>query len=264
MDLELEGKVAIVTGGGMGIGKEVARFLSQEGCKVVICARRISFLEATAKEISDETGNEVLPLTCDTSDMVTVQAMVEQTYQHFGHIDILVNGAATPSGVARNDVEHVEDYELLGDLDTKVVGYFRCTKAVVPYMKKNGFGRIINIGGLTGRGSKVISGMRNLAIAHMTKTLSDQLGPNGITVNLIHPGVVDTPHIEELYEREGKKQNKTPEQVKQGYIDNTPIRRTLAPIEMGYLIGFLASPKAGAITGESIGIDGGLTRGIFI
>ncbi len=106
--------------------------------------------------------------------------------------------------------------------------------------------------------------MRNLAIAHMTKTLSDQLGPSGITVNLIHPGVVDTPHIQELYEREGVKQNKTPEQVRQGYIDNTPIRRTLAPIEMGYLIGFLASPKAGAITGESIGIDGGLTRGIFI
>jgi len=106
--------------------------------------------------------------------------------------------------------------------------------------------------------------MRNLAIAHMTKTLSDQLGAFGITVNLIHPGVVDTPHIRELYEREGIKQGKTPEQVEQGYIDATPIRRTLAPIEMGWLIGFLASPKAGAVTGESIGIDGGLTRGIFI
>ncbi|UFH50402.1 SDR family NAD(P)-dependent oxidoreductase [Pseudomonas sp. KNUC1026] len=264
MDLQLQNRVAIVTGGGMGIGKEVARFLSQEGCKVVICARRMPYLEEAAAEITAETGNEVLPLFCDTNDMQAVNTMVEQAHAHFGRIDILVNGAAAPSGVVRNDIEHAGDDELLSDLNTKVIGYFRCAKAVTPHMKAAGFGRIINIGGLTGRGSKVLSGMRNLAIAHMTKTLSDQLGPDGITVNLIHPGVVDTPHIHELYEREGVKQNKTPQQVEQAYIDATPIRRTLQPIEMGWLIGFLASPKAGAVTGESIGIDGGLTRGIFI
>ncbi|WP_457980294.1 SDR family oxidoreductase [Ectopseudomonas composti] len=264
MDLQLQGRVAIVTGGGMGIGKEVARFLSQEGCKVVICARRMEYLKQAAEEISAETGNEVLPLFCDTNEMSAVAEMVAETKRHFGRIDILVNGAAAPSGVVRNDIEHAGDDELLSDLNTKVIGYFRCAKAVTPHMKELGFGRIINIGGLTGRGSKVLSGMRNLAIAHMTKTLSDQLGPNGITVNLIHPGVVDTPHIQELYEREGVKQGKTPQQVEQGYIDATPIRRTLQPIEMGWLIGFLASPKAGAVTGESIGIDGGLTRGIFI
>ena len=193
-----------------------------------------------------------------------VSEMVEAAHKHFGRIDILVNGAAAPSGVVRNDIEHAGDDELLSDLNTKVIGYFRCAKAVTPHMKAGGFGRIINIGGLTGRSSKVLSGMRNLAIAHMTKTLSDQLGPSGITVNLIHPGVVDTPHIQELYEREAVKQGKTAEQVEQAYIDATPIRRTLAPIEMGWLIGFLASPKAAAVTGESIGIDGGLTRGIYI
>ncbi|WP_028696296.1 SDR family NAD(P)-dependent oxidoreductase [Pseudomonas cremoricolorata] len=264
MDLQLQDRVAIVTGGGMGIGKEVARFLSQEGCKVVICARRMEYLRPAADEISSETGNEVLPLFCDTNDMTAVDEMVKQAHAHFGRIDILVNGAAAPSGVVRNDIEFAGDDELLADMNTKVIGYFRCAKAVTPHMKAQGFGRIINIGGLTGRSSKVLSGMRNLAIAHMTKTLSDQLGPSGITVNLIHPGVVDTPHIHELYEREGVKQNKTAQQVEQAYIDATPIRRTLQPIEMGWLIGFLASPKAGAVTGESIGIDGGLTRGIFI
>ncbi|AIR91503.1 SDR family NAD(P)-dependent oxidoreductase [Pseudomonas cremoricolorata] len=264
MDLQLQDRVAIVTGGGMGIGKEVARFLSQEGCKVVICARRMEYLRPAADEISSETGNEVLPLFCDTNDMNAVDEMVKQAHAHFGRIDILVNGAAAPSGVVRNDIEFAGDDELLADMNTKVIGYFRCAKAVTPHMKAQGFGRIINIGGLTGRSSKVLSGMRNLAIAHMTKTLSDQLGPSGITVNLIHPGVVDTPHIHELYEREGVKQNKTAQQVEQAYIDATPIRRTLQPIEMGWLIGFLASPKAGAVTGESIGIDGGLTRGIFI
>ncbi|NIB38294.1 SDR family oxidoreductase [Pseudomaricurvus alkylphenolicus] len=264
MDLELEGRVAIVTGGGMGIGKDVARFLAQEGCNVVICSRTLSVLQATAAEIAEETGRDILPLVCDTNDMESVNNMVANTMEHFGRVDILVNGAAAPSGVVRNDIEHAGDDELLGDLNTKVIGYFRCAKAVTPHMKAQGFGRIINIGGLTGRGSKVISGMRNLAVVHMTKSLSDQLGPHGVTVNIIHPGVVDTPHIQELYEREGEKQGKTPAQVEQGYIDATPIRRTLQPIEMGWLIGFLASPKAGAVTGESIGIDGGLTRGIFI
>jgi len=264
MDLELKDRVAVVTGGGMGIGKDVARVLSQEGCKVVICARRMPYLEEAAREISAETGGEVLPLFCDTEDMEAVSRMTAQAIDRFGRIDILVNSAAAPSGVVRSEIEQASADALLADLNTKVVGYFRCAQAVTPHMKGQGFGRIVNIGGLTGRGSKVLSGMRNLAVAHLTKTLSDQLGPSGITVNLIHPGVVETPHIQELYEREAKKQGKTPEEVEQGYIDATPIRRTLRPVEIGWLVAFLASPKSGAVTGESIGIDGGLTRGIFI
>lgn len=264
MDLELKGRVAIVTGGGSGIGKEVARVLSQEGCTVVICARRMSYLEEAAHEISAETGGHVLPLYCDTIDMAAVSDMVKIVIKRLGRIDILVNSAAAPSGVVRNDIEHAGDTELLADLDTKVVGYFRCAKAVAPHMRRDGFGRIINIGGLTGRASKVISGMRNLAVAHLTKTLSDQLGPDGITVNLIHPGVVETPHIHELYEREAVKQGKTAQAVEQGYVDATPIRRILQAQEIGWLIAFLASPKSAAITGESIGIDGGLSRGIFL
>ncbi len=264
MELELNGRVAVVTGGGSGIGKESARVLSQEGCTVVICARRMPLLEAAAREISAETGGVVLPLYCDTSDMTAVLDMTQAVIASLGRIDILVNSAAAPTGVVRNDIEHAGEGELLADLDTKVVGYFRCAKAVVPHMRRVGFGRIINIGGLTGRASKVLSGMRNLAVAHLTKTLSDQLGPDGITVNLIHPGVVETPHIHELYEREAIKQGKTPAEVEQGYVDATPIRRILQAEEIGWLIAFLASPKSAAITGESIGIDGGLSRGIFV
>ena len=264
MDLELNGSVAVVTGGGSGIGKEVSRVLSQEGCTVVICARRMGPLEDSAREISAETGREVVPLYCDTNEMTAVSDMVDAVISRFGKIDILVNSAAAPSGVVRNDIEHAGDDELLADLNTKVIGYFRCAKAVSPHMRSKGHGRIINIGGLTGRASKVISGMRNLAVAHLTKTLSDQLGPDGITVNLIHPGVVETPHIHELYEREAKKQGKTVPEIKQGYTDATPVRRILDAREIGWMIAFLASPKAAAITGESIGIDGGLSRGIFL
>jgi NAD(P)-dependent dehydrogenase (short-subunit alcohol dehydrogenase family) len=106
--------------------------------------------------------------------------------------------------------------------------------------------------------------MRNVAICHMTKTLSDQLGPHGITVNVIHPGVVETPHIHELYEKEAAKQGLTPAQVEANYAKATPIRRVLQPAEIADAVLFLASPRAGAITGESLGVDGGITRGIFL
>ena len=101
--------------------------------------------------------------------------------------------ASMAGGLVRSEIENADPEGLLQDIDIKVVGYMRFAKAAAAHMRKGGYGRIINIGGLTGRGSKQLSGMRNVAIAHMTKTLSDQLGPSGITVNVIHPGVVETP-----------------------------------------------------------------------
>ncbi len=264
MDLQLRGRAAIVTGGSLGIGRAIAEAFAREGMKVAIVARTESTLARAAEEIRSATGAEVLPVAADVSDSAAVPAAVERVVQAFGRVDVLVNGAAHPGGLVRGELEHADPEGLLRDIDIKVVGYFRFAKAVAPHMQRGGFGRIVNIGGLTGRGSKQLSGMRNVAICHMTKTLSDQLGPGGITVNVIHPGVVDTPHIHELYAREAKRQGLTPAEVEAGYVAATPIRRTLQPDEIGHLACFLASPLAGAITGESIGIDGGITRGIFL
>lgn len=264
MDLELVGKIAIVTGGSLGIGKVVAETLSREGATVVVTSRRREVLEAAATEISGRTGGEVMALTSDTTSTDSVRELVAACADRLGGVDILVNGAAAPSGLVRNAVEEADPELLLDDINTKVVGYFRCAQAVTPHMRKGGYGRIINIGGLTGRSSHAISGMRNLAVVHMTKSLSDQLGPDGITVNTIHPGVIETEHIHELYEREAAKQGTTAAAIEQGFIDRTPIRRVLAAQEVADLVAFLSSPRAAAITGESIGIDGGLTRGIFL
>ena len=270
MDLQLQGKTAFVTGGSMGIGKAAALELAREGVNVAIAARRIGHLEAAAAEIravlapyGDRAG-AILPLSVDTTDMTSIESAMATTVERFGKLDVLLNGAAHPGGLVRTELESADPQGLLQDIDIKVVGYFRCAKAAAPYMRKNRYGRIINIGGLTGRGSKQLSGMRNLAIVHMTKTLSDQLGPDGITVNVIHPGVVETPHIHELYENEAQRQGLTPQEVEANYVKVTPIRRVLQPEEMGWIIAFLASPKSQSITGESIGCDGGLTRGIFI
>lgn len=264
MDLKLKGKVAVVTGGSLGIGRAVTEALASEGVRVAIVARSVPALEQAAQEISAQTGVEILPVPADVSDTAQVHRMMDQVANHFGRIDILVNGAAHPGGLVRSELDQADPEGLLLDINIKVVGYMRCAKSAAPHMRKNGFGRIINIGGLTGRGSKQLSGMRNAAICHMTKTLSDQLGPSGITVNVIHPGVVETPHIHELYAKEAKLQGLTPQEVEANYARATPIRRVLQPNEIADVVLFLASERAGAITGESLGVDGGITRGIFL
>ncbi len=264
MDLQLESRAAIVTGGSLGLGRSIAEAFADAGMAVAIVARTAATLDQAAEEIRAATGGTVLPIPADVSDGASVVSAVETAADAFGRLDVLVNGAAHPGGLVRGGIDDADPEGLLQDIDIKVVGYFRLAKAVVPHMRANGYGRIINIGGLTGRGSKQLSGLRNVAITHMTKTLSDQLGPDGITVNVMHPGVVDTPHIRELYEREATRQGLTPSEVEANYIADTPIRRTLEPAEIADLALFLASPKSGAITGESIGIDGGITRGIFL
>ena len=264
MDLNLKGKVAVVTGGSLGIGRATTEALAAEGVRVAIVARNKETLETVAREITEKTGVEVIAAPADVSSTEQVQQMMDKVMAHFGRIDILVNGAAHPGGLVRSAIEEADPEGLLEDINIKVVGYMRCAKAASAHMKKHGYGRIINIGGLTGRGSKQLSGMRNVAICHLTKTLSDQLGPHGITVNVIHPGVVETPHIHELYAKEAKLQGLTPDQVEANYAKATPIRRVLQPNEIADTVLFLASERAGAITGESIAVDGGITRGVFL
>lgn len=258
------GQVAIVTGGGLGIGKAVTRALAERGATVVIVARRLPLLEATAEEVMKETAVEVVPISADTTDTQSVRHMAETVAALLGRVDILVNGAAAPAGLVRNDVEEADPEALLADLNTKVIGYFRCIQAVAPHMRRQKYGRIVNIGGLTGRSSHALSGMRNLAIVHMTKALSDQLGPAGITINTVHPGVVETEHIHELYAKNALAEGITSEQVEQNFIARTPVRRVLSSEEVADAISFFASRRSGGITGESLGIDGGLTRGIFL
>jgi NAD(P)-dependent dehydrogenase (short-subunit alcohol dehydrogenase family) len=264
MEWGLYGRVALVTGGSAGIGKSIAKVLANVGARVVIAARRPQLLEQAVEEIQRDTGRRVLPVSADTTIQQQVDQLVAQVMAQHGHLDILVNCAANPSGLVRNEIQFLDDGALLQDLNTKVVGYARCAKAVAPGMLERRWGRIINIGGLTGRASNVISGMRNSAVCHLTKTLSDQLGPSGITVNAIHPGVVQTEHIVELFESEARKRNVTPGEIEAEFANSTPIRRIIRAEEVGHAVAFFASDLAAAITGESLAVDGGITRGIYL
>src|SRR6185437_9283570 len=198
MLLDLVDRVAIVTGGSSGIGYAIARALAQEGAHVVITARRTDVLQKAAAALTIETGRKVVAIETDTTDQAKVDRMVAAVHDTFSCVDILVNCAAIPGALASNRIEELDDGALLRDLNTKVVGYARCCKAVAPFMKRRSWGRIINIGGLTAREPQALGGLRNVAICHLTKALSDQLGPHGITVNVLHPGIIMSAHLLEL------------------------------------------------------------------
>lgn len=249
MDLELAGRVAIVTGGSRGVGKAIAQELAREGVNVAICARQRDALEETAKALAQATGRRIVPIVTDTTRWESVTRLVEATLAELGRVDILVNNAATPGGLVRGALAEADESALLEDINTKVVGYLRCAKAVAPHMQQRSWGRIINIGGLSGRRSGVISGLRNAAAVHLTKVLADQLGPHGITVNLVHPGATRTERTDEEAARRAGQSN--------------AIRRIVDAQEIGQVVAFLASTKAAAITGVAIDASGGSIPVVF-
>ena len=264
MVLDLADRVAIVTGGSSGIGYAIAKTLAQEGAHVVITARRADVLRKAATALTADTGRDVIAIETDTTDQAKVERMVAAVNEKFSRIDILVNCAAIPGALASNRIEELDDGALLRDLDTKVVGYARCCKATAPFMKQRRWGRIINIGGLTAREPQALGGLRNVAICHLTKALSDQLGPHGITVNAVHPGVIRSAHLLELLGVEATQTGKTLAEVESEYLAETPTRRYIEMAEIATTTAFLASSAAASITGESLGVDGGITRGIYL
>src|SRR3954470_14140858 len=194
MDLQLDGKRALVTGGSRGIGKAVAKVLAEEGCQVAIAARTSETLEAAADELARGTGRSVVPITVDTGDDESVRAMARAAVDGMGGVDILVNSAAKPMGQsAPPKLAGITSDLFWDDMNVKVLGYLRCAQAVAPMMAERGWGRIINVSGLGARSTgSVIGSMRNVAVAAMTKNLADELGPYGINVTVVHPGLTRT------------------------------------------------------------------------
>ncbi|MET4898413.1 SDR family oxidoreductase [Sphingomonadaceae bacterium jetA1] len=265
LDLNIAGRTAIVTGGSVGIGKETARKLARAGVNVTIAARTRSTLEAAAEELRADTGGNISAIPVDTTDMASVRSVVDQTAALYGGVEILVNCAAAPGGLVRNAIEDADEDSLLLDLNTKLLGYFRMCKACVPHMRRARWGRIVNVGGLTARSTEALSGLRNTALVHLTKTLSDELGRDGITVNIIHPGVTRTEHIEQWFADMARQEGISYDAVVEREAGApAAIRRMLEVAEVADPIVFLASARGSGITGESIAVDGGLSRAIFL
>lgn len=256
MDLELQGKTALITGGSKGIGKAIAIVLAEEGVDIALAARSQDTLDAAAEEIRATTGRKVVTISADTTNWDDVRRMVEATVAELGSVDILVNSAAMVGGQVQGTIDEADEKDLIEDLDTKVVGYFRSIKAVVPHMRAKKWGRVISIGGVSARQS-TIYGLRNAAVVHMTKTLSDQLGQDGITLNVVHPGLTLTDTINERLDNQASQQGVSRDEINAQVGQNVAIRRPIAPEELAWLTAYLASPKAECITGEVIAAGGG-------
>ena len=262
MDLELNGKVALVTGGSKGIGKAIAMELAKEGVDIAIAARSQGPLDEAAAELRTATGRRVVAVAADMMKWDDVQNMVDTTIAQLGRIDILINNAAMVGGQVRGTLAEATEKDMIEDLDTKVVGYFRCMKAVVPHMQRQGWGRIISIGGVSARQS-TIYGLRNAAVVHMTKTFSDQLGGDGITLNVVHPGLTLSETVSTMLDKRAENQGVSRADIENESSQRVAIRRPIDPQELAWVVAFLSSPKAHCVTGEVIAAGGGAMGAVF-
>lgn len=259
MDLRLEGRRAIVTGGSRGIGRAVARRLAEEGVRCAICARTRAPLEAAATEITRATEVEVLPIVADVGDRASVEAFVQAAAERLGGLEIVVNAAARVggSGVAE-DLLGVSEDTIVSDFDEKFLGALRTTRAALPHLRRAGWGRIVNIGGLTARtAGSVTAGARNAALVHLTKTSADALGRDGITANVVHPSVTVTEGLDERLAARAEREQTSRDALMERLASSNAIGRLVTAEEVADVVVFLASPASVAITGESISVGGG-------
>lgn len=255
--------VAILTGASGGLVPPIAEALAATGFAIVLTARGLDRLEATAERLRAAVSVPVVALASDARDASSVTTLCAEVLDRFGRIDVLVNGAASSTPIG-GLIEAVDVDALMSDVDVKVGGYLRYIQGVVPAMKAAGAGHIINIGGLTGRSSDTLSGLRNAAVSHLTKVLSDQLAPSGISVNAVHPGIVRTPHLDELFTEMAKDRDVSVADIEAEFVDDIPSGRILAAAEIGRMVVFLAQANGTAVTGQSLTVDGGYSRGIYL
>ena len=257
MDLYLNGKRAVVTGGSRGIGFAIADALAAEGAQIAIVARDPDRL-ATAAARLGRPGVRVLPLSADTTDDKAVRAAIDRVAAEFGGVDILVNNAATPAAAsAPRDLADLLDDDILIAFDAKVLGYLRTARAAAPHMIAQGWGRIINISGLAARSVGTVSGsVRNVAVA-LTKTLADELGPHGVNVTVVHPGWTVTERTAEHVAAYAAARGIAEETARAMLAKGISIGRPVAAAEVADVVAFLASPRSVAITGDAIAAGGG-------
>jgi 3-oxoacyl-[acyl-carrier protein] reductase len=261
MDLGLKGKVALVAGGSMGLGRAVALDLSREGAKIAIGALDDPHLNGAAELIRRETGGDVLAVPADVSDAEQAKAAVRKTIAHFGTLDILVNNAGGPPSADFLDIDEKlwEKGFRLNLLSTILM-----TREAVPVMKAKRWGRIINMTSISVKqpiDGLILSNTVRSGVIGLAKTLSTELAPFNVTVNSVCPGYTMTDRVRKLAKVIAEKEGVTEEAVYGRWEAEIPMKRLGTPEEFASLVAFLASERSGYITGAAIQIDGGWYKG---
>ena len=258
MDLQLTGRRALVTGGSRGIGKAIAATLIAEGAAVTICARDPERTYRAAAELG------AAAVVADTGSDSAVRELVARATEVMGGIDILVNAAATPAGQAPPlALPDITSEALLAEVNVKVLGYLRCAQAVAPGMLDRGWGRIISVSGLAARSTgSTIGSIRNVAVAAMTKNLADELGPGGVNVTAVHPGLTRTEATPGVVAARARAGGLEESAVEAQLARLNSIGRLVDASEIASVVTFLASPLSVAINGDTIACGGG-TPGVI-
>ena len=264
MDLELAGKRAIVTGGSAGIGFKIARQFALDGIDTVVCSRSLERAVAAIERMDVTDGGRLIPGQVELRDADSIRAMVETAASELGGIDILVNSGAEVSGNVSEDFANITDEFILSSFEDKFIGSLRMCRAVLPHMRENRFGRIINIAGHTAREAGSISaGARNAAVINLTKALSMEFGRDGITVNAILPFTTVTDELETRLERMAERHHATPEAHLAKISNRTSLGRLVTAEEIAYFVTFLASPRSIGLTGEAVALTGGVDTAVY-
>jgi NAD(P)-dependent dehydrogenase (short-subunit alcohol dehydrogenase family) len=263
MDLGMQGKKALVTGGSEGIGKAVTRTLAREGVDVAICARRKEPLEAAAAEIAKETGRKIVAIPADMTKPADVERFVKEAHAALGRIDILVNNAGSaPGGV----IEHLSEEEWASALQLKFMGYVRCMKHVLPIMQKQKKGRVVNVVGNDGVKVsywEIAPGAANAAGQNLTMSLASQYGRDNISFVCVNPGPVRTERWTGLVHAMARDMSLSFAEADKLAPASIPLGRIAESEEVANLVTFLASDLAFFVNGTMIEIDGGQEKSLM-
>lgn len=263
MDLGLMDRVAIVAASSRGLGKACAMELAREGAKTVICGRDCDRLTVVAEEMRALTGAEVLPIRTDLTDDAEICHLADETLRRFGRIDILVtNNGGPPAGY----FDDLADEVWFKAHQMTLMSAVRLIRAVLPAMRVQQWGRIINITSVSVKqplDNLLLSNVYRPGVVGLAKTLSAQVATDGITVNNVAPGYTRTDRVLELAEARAAGEGKAVEEVLAETAASYPMERMGEPEELAALVAFLASERAAYITGTTIQVDGGYTKGLL-
>jgi 3-oxoacyl-[acyl-carrier protein] reductase len=263
VDLGLRGRVALVAASSRGLGRAIAEELAAEGMSVVMCAREEARLREAAREVAAAAGTLVVPVVADVSKKGEARRLAEEALRAMGRVDVVVTNSGGPAP-GTFDSTPAEAWQ--GAFDILLASAVELIRAVLPGMKERGFGRVLNVTSITVKQpveNLILSNSLRAAVTGMARTLASEVAAHGITVNNLLPGYTKTERLTELAEASGARQGISPPEFYARLEKDIPARRLGEPRELAALAAFLASERAGYITGQSIAVDGGWIRGIF-